>query len=438
MMPKLTGHSVMNALKHLRLYCNQSVSAWQVCVKYFVPALALLLAGVAAGRADDSLEIPTIKIGMSTALTGPARELGREVRAGVLAAFHETNSSGGVAGRKLELVAKDDGYEPSRTIVNMRYLVEQEHVLAILGNVGTPTAVAAIPIANSTKTPFVGAYTGAGVLRKSPPDRYVINYRASYEEETAAMVGALIEKAGLLPQEIAFFTQRDAYGDAGFSGGIRALKRFGLRDTSEIAHARYERNTNLVEKGLAELVLHRRPVKAVIMVGAYDPCAKFIKLAKQNSFTPLFLNVSFVGAGALARSLDTTGDGVIVTQVVPHPANDSVLAIRYRAALSHVSEQQAKPSHTSFEGYIAARILVKAIDQSVEDLSRENLVQALENLGEFSLDSLSDLSLSAQDHQASQKVWPTELRDSGVVPFEWSELSSVEPGIALQEGEAYE
>lgn len=427
----------MNALKHQKVYPQLQAFTWKACVNYFVPVLALCMAGGAAGKAEESLQNRTIKIGMSTALTGPARELGREVRAGVLAAFHELNSSGGVAGRKLELIVKDDGYEPSRTIVNMRYLVEQEHVLAILGNVGTPTAVAAIPIANSTKTPFVGAYTGAGVLRKSPPDRYVINYRASYEEETAAMVAALIESAGLLPQEIAFFTQRDAYGDAGFSGGMRALKRFGLRDTSEIAHARYERNTNLVEKGLAELLLHRRPIKAVIMVGAYNPCAKFITLAKQNSFTPLFLNVSFVGAGSLARSLEMTGDGVIVTQVVPHPAGDSLLARRYREALNQVDEK-TQPSHTSFEGYIAARILLKAISHSREDLTRENLVQALESLGDFSVDSLSDLSLSAQDHQASQKVWPTQLLDSAVVPFDWSELSSTGGDFAVQAGAAHE
>ena len=90
----------------------------------------------------------------------------------------------------------------------MRQLSEQEHVLAVIGNVGTPTAIAAIPIANEQKTLFFAPFTGAGVLRQTPPDRYVINYRASYAEETAAMIDALIDQAGLALNDIAFFTQR--------------------------------------------------------------------------------------------------------------------------------------------------------------------------------------------------------------------------------------
>lgn len=109
-------------------------------------------------------------------------------------------------------------------------------MIAIIGNVGTPTAIAAVPIANSQGTLLFGAYTGAGALRKSPPDEYVINYRASYAQETASMVQGLIEHAGLKPNEIAFFTQRDSYGDAGYVGGVTALKTFRLVDESTIAH----------------------------------------------------------------------------------------------------------------------------------------------------------------------------------------------------------
>ena len=130
----------------------------------------------------------------------------------------------------------------------MRRLIEEQRVLAVVGNVGTPTAIAAVPIALEARTLFFGAFTGAGVLRKEPPDRYVINYRASYAEETAAMVRALVAIAHITPEEIAFFTQRDGYGDAGFAGGIAALTQHGLKDPATVAHGRYERNTLDVEK----------------------------------------------------------------------------------------------------------------------------------------------------------------------------------------------
>lgn len=226
-----------------------------------------------AHAAEEAVPRKPIVLGMSTALTGPAVDLGLNMKAGVDAALNEINTAGGIHGRRVELVALDDGYEPVRTVPNMRLLIEQHNVVAVIGNVGTPTAVAAIPIALEQRTPFFGAYTGAGVLRRSPPDRYVINYRASYAEETAAMVKALIKTGGLKPEEIAFFTQRDAYGDAGYVGGIISLKAHGLNDESHVVHGRYERNSLAVENGLADILQADSPVKAVIMVGAYAPCA---------------------------------------------------------------------------------------------------------------------------------------------------------------------
>jgi len=197
--------------------------------------------------------------------------LGKNMKQGVLVGLERANRAGGINGRSLKLIALDDGYEPTRTAPNMRRLIEQERVLAVIGNVGTPTAIAAVPIANEQKTLLFAPFTGAGVLRKNPPDRYVINYRASYAEETAAMIDALIKTGKLKTDEIAFFTQRDGYGDAGFIGGITALKHHGLRDENSVVHARYARNTLAVENALATILIASPPPQAVIMVGAYAP-----------------------------------------------------------------------------------------------------------------------------------------------------------------------
>jgi len=219
---------------------------------------------------------------MSTALSGPAMDLGQNMLHGVQAGLARVNRAGGVNGRRLRLIVLDDGYEPARTAPNMRRLIEENGVLAVIGNVGTPTSIAAIPIAVQRKTLLFAPFSGAGILRRQPPSRYVINYRASYAEETAAMVDALIDRGGLRPEEVAFFTQRDGYGDAGFSGGIAALKRHGLKDEHRIYHVRYERNTVAVENALADLILAEPAPRAVIMVGAYAPCAKFIRLAEES------------------------------------------------------------------------------------------------------------------------------------------------------------
>ncbi|HEV3416628.1 MAG TPA: ABC transporter substrate-binding protein, partial [Pirellulales bacterium] len=310
--------------------------------------LLLLLVCIATPPAFAPAGEPSAKpimLGMSTALSGPTEGLGQGMRAGVQAALDEINGRGGIRGRQVRLIALDDGYEPNRTGPNMHRLIEQEGVVAVIGNVGTPTAVVAVPICNETKTLLFGAFSGAGVLRKTPPDRYVINYRASYAEETGSMVDALV-KAGLQLDEIAFFTQRDAFGDSGFAGGVAALRRHGLKDETNVVNGRFERNTTAVEGALAEILNSKTPARAVIMVCPYAPAAKFIQLARGSGLKTLFLNVSFVGAENLAGSLGAAGEGVIVTEVVPHYESDLPLVREYRAALA-ASNETFKPSFAS-------------------------------------------------------------------------------------------
>jgi ABC-type branched-subunit amino acid transport system substrate-binding protein len=357
---------------------------------------------------------------MSTALTGLSADLGLHTRTGVEAALAEYNASLPAGRPRARLIALDDGYEPDRCAPNMRQLIEQENVLAVIGNVGTPTAVAAIPIANRSGTPFSGAFTGAGVLRKTPPDRYVINYRASYAEESAAMVDALVG-AGLEPQGAASFTQRDAFDDAGFNGGIEALRRHGLTNATSVAHGRYERNTVVVESALAEIRLTEPMPRAVIMVGSYKPCAEFIRQAREVGFEPLFLNVSFVGPNSLAQALGDVGDSVIITQVVPHFDADLPVVARYRKALASF-DPKAAPSFGSLEGYIAGNIFTRDLFTSDGQPDRERIVDALLGLGKFDLGLGAPLELGPASHQACHQVWPTIIEHGKVVPFAWREL----------------
>ena len=396
----------------------------RTCLAVFAFLLPIYLARAAA----ISSPAEKIVLGMSTALTGPAADLGLNMRLGVDAALAEVNRAGGINGRMLELIALDDGYEPARAAPNTRELIDKHRVVAIIGNVGTPTAVASVPIAVESGTPFYGAFTGAGMLRRSPPDRCVFNYRASYAEETAAMVDALVTKAGLKPDEIAFFTQRDTYGDAGFMGGMAALKRHRLTNEIAVAHVFYERNTVAVEKALATLLEHLPPPKAVIMVGAYAPCAAFIRLAQQNELNALFLNVSFVGPTSLARDLGARGDGVIVTQVVPHFASELPIVQEYQRALRNV-DPKAAPSFGSLEGYIATRILCRALAGISGQPARASIVDALEGLNTFEIGLGEPLTLSKTEHQASHRVWPTVLRGGKFIPLKWEELA-VRPGLS--------
>ena len=397
-------------MEHLRLICKLAFS---------------LIFGPCIVHAAEPVSPPEIVFGMSTVLTGPAANLAKEMRQGVLAGLGRVNRGGGVNGRKLRLVVLDDGYEPARTALNMRRLIDKENVLAVIGNVGTSTAIASIPIVNEKKTLFFAPFSGAGILRNNPPDRYVINFRASYAEETAAMIDALTAGAGLKPEEIAFFTQRDRDGDSGFGDGITALKRRGLQNEKSIVHVRYEPNTLAVENAVADLLLAEPAPRAVVMVGAYAPCAKFITLCSEAEIKAVFLNVSSVGSYSLAQELGTTDAHVIVTQVVPYPSDDSILTVREYQADLRAFDPSASAGFGDFEGYIAARILALALDKIKGPPTRETVIDALEGLQCFDIGFGERLRLSQREHQASHRIWPTILKEGAFVPFQWPELADL-------------
>jgi len=359
-------------------------------------SLALIAAAAPAADADE------IKVGMSGALTGPAQALGKGMKAGIEAYFARVNAAGGVDGKSLRLVALDDGYEPRNAGANMHKLIDEEKVFAVLGNPGTPTAAVSVPIANEKHVPFFGAFTGAGLLRKTPPDRWVINFRASYAQETKEMVRGLTKDLGIKPEEIAFFTQNDAYGDAGYVGGIAALKEIGYADAERLPHARYARNTVDVEGAVAALFDPTVHPRAVIMIGAYKPCAKFIKLARRYGLKAVFVNVSFVIGDSLRAELGDDAEGVIVTNVVP-PVDADLPAVReFRESVP-----AADVSLVSLEGFLAARAFVEGLRRAGPNPTAERFVDALETAGPIDLGLGQPLEVTPSRHQLSNQVWPT-------------------------------
>ena len=244
------------------------------------------------------------------------------------------------------------------------------------------------------------------------------------------MLDALVDIAGLKPEEIAFFTQRDSYGDAGFALGVIALQRRGLKDPKIMMHIGYERNTLAVEGAVAKLLMAERPPRAVVMIGAYAPCAKFIKICRASDLNPLFLNVSFVGSSSLAAALGKTEAQIIVTQVVPYPLDDRVPIVQdYQDDLKDI-DGSATGGFGDLEGYIAARILTLALEKVQGPVTREAVIYALEGLGKFDIGLGETLYLSRTEHQASHRVWPTVLKGGQFVPFQWTDIRALATGEA--------
>ena len=367
-------------------------------------AFAALMAAATPALAEDGVSADKIIFGQAAALDGPASALGQGMKLGLEAAFAEANKAGGVKGRKLELKSVDDGYEPTRSIEAVKKLLAEDKVFALAGAVGTPTAAATLPIATAAGAPFIGAFTGVESLRE-PYKPLVVNVRASYYEETEAMVEHLTKDLGA--SKIAIMFQDDAFGQAGLAGVKKALEK---RKMELAAEGTFERNTTAVKGAL--LAIRKAEPDAVIMISPYKPAAEFIKLAKQIKLAATFVNISFVGSDALAKELGSAGAGTVVTQVVPFPKDASVPVVaRYQAALKAVGAE-VEPGFVSLEGYLVGRAMVAALEKIDGEPTRKSFVEAVQKSGGFDLGGFK-LAYSAASNRGSDQVFLTVIQSDG-------------------------
>jgi len=370
-----------------------------------VVAAVILLAGIHSASAEEQgVSANEVVIGMSNALTGPASALGIGVKSGALAYFNKVNSSGGINGRKIKIISYDDGYEPKQTVETTNKLITQDKVFALFGYVGTPTSTAIVPIINKEKIPYFAPFTGAEFLRK-PVNRYIFNVRGSYFDEAEMQVEYLTTKLG--KKRIGVFIQNDAYGLAVKGGVIKALK---ARSMTLAGEGTYERNTSNVDAGLA--ALKTAAPDAIVMVGTYKAMAAFIKKAKAQGFTPTFLNVSFVGTAALVKELGGSGDGVIISQVMPSPTDASLPLVRqYQADMRAAGH--ADLDYTDLEGYVDAVVFTEVLKKAGKNLTRNSFIAAAESLNVT--DGGLTFAFSQSNHQAMSQIYLTKISGNKIV-----------------------
>jgi branched-chain amino acid transport system substrate-binding protein len=369
--------------------------------RHFNGALgAAALLGAPALRAQGD----RIMLGQSAPFSGPAAQLGIQFNRGAKLYLEQVNAQGGVNKRNVELVNLDDGYEPDRCFENTRKLIADD-AFALFGYIGTPTSVAALPLATMAKVPFFGPFTGAMALRQ-PFNRYAFHLRASYNDETGLIVKQLTS-LGL--KKIAVFHQNDAYGKAGLDGVLLAL---GQQNMKPVAQATVERNS--VDVAAAVKTLVAAQPDAIVQISAYKSCAAFIRAAQKAGYGGTFYNVSFVGTQALADELGKDGAGVVVSQVMPSPYNGARPIAREFTDAVKKAGGDYQANFSSMEGYLAAKVMVEGLRRGGSKLTRESLIAGLEGMGTQSFGGFT-VTFSPTDHVASSFVELSMLTGDGRV-----------------------
>jgi branched-chain amino acid transport system substrate-binding protein len=378
-----------------RRYCNFLIG---------LGILAGAMLPAAAGADELGVTSDSILFGQVAALEGPSSALGQAMRQGLLAAFNEVNAKGGVHGRKLRLVSRNDGYDPDRSVVETVKLIFEDKVFGLIGAVGTPTSMATVPIAAANDVPFIAPASGAQFLT-GPEYPNVINIRARYSAEAEILIKHLTEDLHLA--QVGIFYQDDSFGRDVLGGVKAALDRRGLELAAE---GTFERNTRAV--GAAFRVIKRAEPEVVIMVGTYGPCAEFIKLAHRSGFNPTFAAVSFVGATALAKELGREAGGIIISQVVPFPWDTSLRVVAdYQAAQKAVDPSQT-PDFLALEGYLSGRLVAQALDMVGPDPTRAELLRVINDTGQFDIGGTT-LNFGAMRRTNPPDVFLTVVQQDG-------------------------
>lgn len=390
----------------------------------FFPFMVTASSVFAASDQSEPAPLPDlsiIKIGMTVPLTGEVRSIGEGEQVGVQVYFDKINANGGVGGKKLKLIALDDAYDPLKAAKNVHQLIDQEKVFAFMGNMGSAPAVVTLPIINRNKILLFSPVTGNQIYRSTPPDHYVFNFRASLNEETAALVDGVLS-IGIQPEEIAFLTQQDSFGQNVYQGALRALKTFGYSHPENLAHATFVRGTLNVEDALARIMQYAKvPLKAFILGGNYSTNAKFIKLAKKVYPNALFLSVS-----DRINPADFTQEeskNIVTVELVPHMDSNLPAILEYRDDMKKYGNG-AKLDTASLEGYLSAKLFVRALQIASKDgsLSTEKVIAVLENMHNVDMGIDIRINFDKTHHQALHKVWPVLLKNGEFIPLKWSDL----------------
>lgn len=258
-------------------------------------------------------------------------------------------------------------------------------MLALFGYVGTPTSWAALPYVRRSRIAFVGAYTGAAMLR-DPANPYVFNVRASYVDEAAKLAQAM-QSDGVKTLNVLY--QADMFGRSGLEAIKAAATASGLqlkmvatvkRNTAEVA----EQARALAKAGHSD---------AVFLVSTYATCAAFIQAARQAGYGGRFYTLSFAGREPLWEALAKDLRGVTIAQVVPDPQDASIPVVgAYQRAMRESGKSGASGvsgdsgfDSISLEGYIAARVMVEGLRRSKAPLTRETVEAGLASLGKLDL-----------------------------------------------------
>ena len=371
------------------------------------------LAGSEINASESGVFPDRIVFGQSAPFSGPAWKIAQSITTGIQIAFDEINSQGGINGRQLELVSEDDSYDPAKTREIIQSFIDSDEIFAIIGSVGTPTARVTAALADRHYMPFIAPWSGAGLLRDKERYSTVVNLRPTYKQEANAWVEYL---TGIGIDRIAVFYRDDAYGRVGLRGVVEELRKRGMLLVARGSHAR---NVTVVSSAVWEI--RQSEPQAIGMVTSYRTASDFIRHTRLQGLDPVFINLSVVGAQALVDELGDDAQGIIFSQVMPSPYDQSLpLVVQFTKSVDDYARKNSLDADTlknyiSLEGYLAARFVIHVLQRiDSGEITRKAMLDYIFDSQTFEIGGVK-LLFKEGGNQGLHKIYITEIGENNQI-----------------------
>ena len=391
--------------------------------KRFVLGTAAIIgaAGLVALAQDMGVTKTTIKIGTWGPQSGPAQAWGN-VMVGIETLFNKVNAEGGINGRKLQLVKRDDAYEPARTKLVVKDLVERQGVFALVGGVGTPNGLAILSDVRANQIPWVSPATGSTEFSRVQNGRlFTPTVFATYTNYTIESVLLLRHAVNTLKlSKVGVFYINQSFGLEGLKGVEDEVKEFGNK-ASLVAKVPHEPSETSM--AVQALKLQQSGADAVVLYTADTFAVNLLREMAKLNYKPQILASSVLAGTTMFQAGPTSAwNGAIVASFLPFPSAllvDGKGDPKADAALADIVKYSPNPEAVKNDpfrvlaGYGFAQPMIEGLKRAGPNLTRESFVKAMESIKDWKDSLFFSVTFTPNDRQGNNSVF---LLKAGFAP----------------------
>ena len=334
---------------------------------------ALALATTMASAQQQGVSKTEILIGTIQDLSGPLAGYGKQAKAGMQLRIDELNEQqGSIHGRKLRLIAEDDGYDPKKAVLAAQKLVNQDKIFIMAGHLGTAQNMAAMPVQFEKGVVNFFPITAAREMYE-PLHKLKYSFAATYYDQIRIALPKLVKEKS--PKKVCVIYQDDDFGQEVLKGGEAGLKALGMEYAEKTSYKRgatdFSSQVARMKAGGCEMVVLGTIIRETIGTVAES---------RKTGFNPLFLGSSALYSDLIHKLGGKAMDGIYGTMTVQHPYLDEASQPLRFWANKYKTRFNEDPTVFSVYGYSIIDSFIKAAQKAGPNLSTDSFVKAMDSM----------------------------------------------------------